>query len=189
MTDTPPLIGLCGYARSGKDAAASALTKHGYFRLSFADNLRSLAYATNPLISQPHSTNPTYLAPTVDAVGWEKAKENPSVRRILQDLGLAARQTFGEDCWVDALHRQREDGKRYVITDTRFPNEADYIRSRGGILVRIDRPGVGPVNGHPSETAIDHISPDVYLTNDGTLPDLYAKIEMLIPRPKGSHDL
>jgi hypothetical protein len=181
MTDAPPLIGLCGYARSGKDAAASALTKHGYSRLSFADNLRSLAYATNPLIHQQHASNPTYLAPLVDAVGWEKAKENPSVRRILQDLGLSCRLTFGEDCWVDALHRQREDGKRHVITDVRFPNEADYIRSRGGILVRIDRPGVGPVNSHPSETAIDHLPADVYLTNDGTLPDLYAKIEMLIP--------
>ena len=176
MTDAPPLIGLCGYARSGKDAAASALTKHGYFRLSFADNLRSLAYATNPLISQPHSTNPTYLAATVDAVGWEKAKENPSVRRILQDLGLAARQTFGEDCWVDALHRQREDGKRYVITDVRFENEAQFIRSVGGKILHITRPGAEAVRPHVSEAGVQFEEADFVISNDGTLDDLCVKL-------------
>lgn len=178
MTDNPPpLVGLCGYATSGKDAAAAGLAPLGYRRLSFADNLRSLAYATNPLIHQQHATNPTYLAPVVDSQGWEKAKENPAVRRILQSLGVSCRDTFGEDCWVDALHRQRKEGERYVISDVRFPNEADYIKARGGILIRISRPGTGPVNDHPSETALDGTTADFYIVNDGTLPELHSKVQ------------
>lgn len=177
MTDNGPLlIGLTGYATAGKDAAAVPLIQAGYQRLSFADNLRYLAYYTNPLVAQPHAANPTYLANVVDSQGWDKAKENPSVRRVLQNLGLAARDTFGPDCWVQALHAQRKDGQRYVITDVRFPNEAAYIQDRGGILINITRPGVGPINDHPSETALSGHPADYYITNDGTLLDLNKRV-------------
>ena len=177
MTDTAPLlIGLTGYATAGKDAAAIPLIQAGYQRLSFADNLRRLAYDMNPLVAQPHAANPTYLANVVDSQGWDKAKENPSVRRVLQNLGLAARDTFGPDCWVQALHEQRKYDQRYVITDVRFPNEADYIKTRGGILINITRPGVGPINDHPSETALSNYPADYYITNDGTLQDLHKRV-------------
>ena len=181
-----PLIGLSGYAQSGKDTLAAALARHGYKRLSFADNLRDLAAASRPTfrtpgpVATPYSY--AYLDSMVEVYGWEAAKQVPEIRQYLQDLGLGARKVFGDDIWVDALHRQRVPGNRYVITDVRFPNEAEYVRSRGGIMVRVNRPGTAPVNGHESETAIDDWPFDVYLTNDGSMQDLADAAQLLFSK-------
>jgi hypothetical protein len=57
-----PLVGLVGYARSGKDTFAAAL---GYRRLAFADPLKELALAVNPLAAGSHAD----AAPTTDQLG------------------------------------------------------------------------------------------------------------------------
>ena len=81
---------------------------------------------------------------------------------------------------MDALHRQRQPGTKYVITDVRFPNEAAYIRQRGGLLVRVTRPGTGPVNGHESESALDNEDFDVHILNDGSREDLASAVDLLL---------
>ena len=181
-----PLIGLSGYARSGKDETVAALARHGYKRLSFADNLRDLAAASRPAFRTPGPSATPFAHGALDNIvriyGWEAAKQVPAIRQYLQDLGLGARKVFGDDIWIDALHRQRIPGNRYVITDVRFPNEAEYVRSRGGIMVRVNRPGTTPVNGHESETAIDDWPFDVYLTNDGSMQDLADAAELLLSK-------
>lgn len=55
-------------------------------------------------------------------------------------------------------------------------DEVDAILVRNGILVRIKRPGVGPVNDHASETAIDDALCDAEVVNDGTPQELAAKV-------------
>ncbi len=42
-----------------------------------------------------------------------------------------------------------------VVSDMRYRNEAQAIRHRGGVLIRIERPGVGPINDHISEHDLD----------------------------------
>jgi hypothetical protein len=64
-----------------------------------------------------------------------------------------------------------------VITDVRFANEAAAIRSWGGEIIRIDRPGVGPVNGHVSEAM--PFEPDEVIENDGTIEDLQDHLRLL----------
>jgi dephospho-CoA kinase len=45
------IIGIAGYARSGKDAAAKILVEHyGYERRAFADILRSALLTLNPVV-------------------------------------------------------------------------------------------------------------------------------------------
>ena len=180
MTST--LIGLSGYARSGKDTVASMLATSGYRRLAYADALRDMALTSNPIVRHPTTATFTHLDVLVRDLGWERAKQSSDVRKYLQDLGLDCRSTSGEDCWVDALNRKREPGVKYVITDVRFPNEADDIRQRGGLLVRVTRPGTGPVNGHVSETALDDYDFDVHLLNDGNLDDLNDNAQLLLSK-------
>ena len=179
---TPTLIGLSGYARSGKDTVASMLATSGYRRLAYADTLRDMALASDPHVVDPVTGGYTYLRTLVQDRGWERAKASSDVRTYLQGLGLACRDTFGDDCWVDALNRKREMGRKHVITDVRFPNEAEDIRQRGGLLVRVSRPGTGPVNGHVSETALDDFDFDVHLLNDGNLDDLNANAQLLLSK-------
>ena len=122
-------IGLIGLAGSGKDTAAKALMKLGCRRLAFADELKSLAF---------------YF-------GWDGEKDEDG-RALLQELGMAARR-YNARFWIQYLNKQilreRLQGP-FVFTDVRFQNEADYVRSIGGIVVRIVRPGQIAEN-HESE--------------------------------------
>ncbi len=165
----PVIVGLSGYARSGKDTAAQVLVdRFGFKRVAFADTLRSMLYAINPVV--PDSIHGR-VAELVDAEGWDVAKEQyPEVRQLLQRLGTeAGRNILGEDVWVDAAMRNLHPAGRYVFTDVRFRNEALAVTSFqvNGELWRIERTGVGPANDHVSEVGLDDWEFDTIILNQG----------------------
>jgi hypothetical protein len=172
------LIGLSGYARTGKDTVADILVKeHGFTKIGFSDPLYEMALRLDPLIETSFWLSDDGHLPLSKVVaqhGWETAKdEYPEVRRILQALGTdAGREVLGENVWVDALLRRVEPEGRYVIRDMRFPNEFYAVENEGGATVRIERPGYGPTNGHISETALDDFLFGFTLCNDGTINKL-----------------
>jgi hypothetical protein len=174
VTPNYNIIGLTGYAQSGKDTFASILVeKYGYSRIAFADKIRDFLYGINPMVG----CSPTgYLQDLVNLVGWDKAKQEPQVRRLLQDLGISARDLISEDIWVTAALSSVSKDQRIVITDVRFENEAAMIKSMGGQLWRIKRSGVGPVNNHVSESEMDGYKVDQIFVNNGTLEELQALI-------------
>lgn len=166
---TPCIVGITGYAQAGKDTAAQVLVEQfGFQRIAFADALRDMLYALNPLATLQRPTtfadgaewwSGEIVRPVqdwVDERGWEWAKANTTCRQLLQRLGTeAGRQVLGSDIWVRTALEKINPGGRYVFTDVRFPNEADAIEEAGGQLWRIERRGTEPVNAHPSETALD----------------------------------
>lgn len=170
------IIGLCGYAGSGKDEAAKGLVACGWTRIAFADAVREVALAINPvLVGDPSNESAFRLADVVCDGQWLIAKAQPEVRRLLQAIGTeAGRKILGENVWVDAAMRKVAGDT--VFSDVRFPNEVAAIRERGGRIVRIERPGVGPVNGHVSETAIDCIEADYTIINDREPWDMQGEL-------------
>lgn len=176
---TGRLIGLTGYAQSGKDTVGQYLvTEHKYHRIGFADAVRDAVYTLNPMIKTDRWET---LQEYIDYVGWDRAKvDNSEARRLLQIMGTeVGRMLFGPDVWINIAERKAGSEPRVVITDVRFPNEADWIRSRGGIVVRVDRSGVGPVNGHASDQLA--FSPDMTIDNVGTIDELYAEVDRHLP--------
>lgn len=151
----------------------------GYKRLSFADNVREAVYRLNPAIERRIFSDYdddrfiyTPVQALVDKWGWEYVKvQFPEARRLLQVMGTeVGRDMFGEDAWIEMVGRQVKAlplGVPVVITDVRFQNEADYVRSLGGIVVRIARPGKGPVNDHASDKI--EFEADLGIYNNGTL--------------------
>lgn len=136
------LIGLCGYARAGKDTVGGVLVdSFGFRRFAFADPLKSMALALDPWINTKNGYL-LRLSRIVDENGWEDAKSEPEVRRFLQVLGTeAVREHLGQESWVRAteLSIANSGAVRVVITDVRFPNEAEWIAKRGGQIWRINR--------------------------------------------------
>lgn len=181
MARTPYLVGLTGYAGSGKDCAAAGLVAAGWTRQAFADPVRSMALAIDPLVVWPlFSPDPVRLSLLVAKRGWPVAKQAPEVRRLLQTIGTdGVRAHLGADAWVQAFDLARDRRSDTVAPDVRFPNEALHIRRMGGIVIRIDRPGVGPVNGHVSE-AVDGLEVDATVVNDGTVEQLQARVLALV---------
>lgn len=167
------IVGLMGYAQSGKDEVAKILVnKFEFERRAFADKIRDMLYDMNPMVGgEP-------IQMRVDADGWDKAKQHPEVRRLMQVLGVAARQHLSESVWISPALSNMSMTSRYVISDVRFSNEAYMIRALGGEIWRIDRPGIGPANKHVSEKQLESISADRTLLNAGSLEDLETLVKL-----------
>lgn len=180
------IIALSGYARAGKDEAAHVLVEeYGFVQVAFADKLREMLYALDPIVlgremkwygEEGYSSGVWSVQSVIDKYGWSGYKESPfgwEIRRLLQRLGTeAGRQTLWDTIWIDAAFANLDENAKVVVSDARFFNEFDAVRERGGEIWRIERPGVGPVSDHPSETEAPkykHFSATIH--NDGTLEE------------------
>jgi len=125
-----------------------------------------------------------------------------TIRELLQKLGTEAmRDGLHTNVWVNALFadyhptndcQQHADGLFYtdehgenevipkypnwIITDMRFPNEMDAVKERGGITIRVVRPGRTLTGTHPSEIALDGFIMHYEIINDGSIEDLVEKV-------------
>lgn len=172
------IIGLTGYAQSGKDTVAKILVEnYGYTRVAFADKIREFLYETNPMFDNV-AGEPLFVRERVDRDGWEEAKKSPHIRRLLQNSGVAARKVFGENFWVQQALREVHFEGNYVITDVRFTNEADAIKKYDNSQIwRIKRLGVDAINAHVSETQMDGYPVDQIFINNSTIEDLEVLVK------------
>ena len=182
LTPRVTVVGLAGYARSGKDTAADYLVEHyGYEKVSFSTPMKEAMYRLNPRITVNELQN-TALRVGIDVYGWEGLKDrSPDIRGLLQRFGTeVGREMFGEDFWVDYALNSIVDGTKVVIADVRYPNEANAIKALGGKVFRVERDGVGPANDHASENALEGYEFDGTLYNQGTIRGLYNDVETQI---------
>ena len=165
------IIGISGFARSGKDTVASLLPN--YSRRAFADKLREAIWRLDPILKGGIRTQEV-----VNLLGWEKAKEDfVELRRLLQVMGTeVGRQMIDEDLWVKLATDELEPEDRVVFSDVRFSNEAAMIKALGGQVWRVNRPGVEALNSHISENAMTSWNFDLVIENDGTIEDLRQKV-------------
>lgn len=135
------IVGFSGWSGCGKDTAGAVLVELGWTRRAFADPIKAVA----------------------TDIGW-RGNKDPEGRELLQRLGVACREHLDPDVWIRPV--LTDPPERLVITDVRFPNEAAAIKAAGGYVIRIERPGTLPVNGHLSETALDRWPFDLRVVND-----------------------
>jgi|LakMenEpi03Aug12_release.lakeMendotaPanAssembly.Ray.scaffolds.fasta_scaffold253032_3 hypothetical protein len=124
---------------------------------------------------------------------------NMTVRDFLQKIGTEGLRTgLHENTWVNALMADYkpsvvgftslgEDSysePNWIITDTRFPNEAQAIKNAGGIVIRVDRPGVTAINAHPSETSLDNWDFDHKIMNGSDLTALLFGVGGILRKEK-----
>lgn len=150
------VLGICGHAGAGKDMVADYLVnKHGFIRMALADPIKEIAH--------------DYFG-----VPWEvlRVSAKPEkVRTLLQQLGTEVGRAYDPDIWVTHLGREllNHPFEKIVITDVRFPNEAEAIVNKfGGDLILIQRPD-NPNKGtsmmqHASETSVEKIPFDLFRT-------------------------
>jgi hypothetical protein len=153
-------VGVMGLAGSGKDTVGDILAEslYAYNKISFAEKLKAVC----------------------QDLGWDGNKDDRG-RALLQTVGMALR-IYDPEAWVKILTKKIDPYKRYVFTDVRFKNEADYIRKNGGIVLKIVRPSLelSETHKHISEAGQSEITPDYEVVNDGTIEDLKVKIYVII---------
>lgn len=175
------IVGLTGYAGAGKDTAALALVEDGWERMAFADPMREMMLTLDPIACGNEDDGMLSLSDLVAILGWDRAKRDyPEVRRLLQVFGTeVVRNNFGRDAWVNIARERMVPGVDYVFTDCRFPNEVEMIHRAGGLVIRIDRPGVEAVNAHASDDIMG-LNADFWISNESTIEYLHHHLRELV---------
>lgn len=163
----PCRLALCGYMGSGKTTVAKILEeKYGFKRYSFASKLKEILK---------------------ELYGVDKA--HPRFREIAQSFSDA---TLGIDphVWVRLLVNKIDQEKpwRIVVDDLRYVREAQALKQRGFIIVRLKCSLTTlkkrDINGfcsttlnHPSETEHTKIVSDHVLDTDMPLEDFTVQLD------------
>lgn len=125
-------------------------------------------------------------------------------RDVLQKLGTdLLRNQLHENVWVNALFSKYKaigdypifEGDKYIkdeyvypnwiISDCRFPNEAQAIKERNGIIIRVQRNQdlekfESMKVKHISETALDTYKFDYIIDNNSTIDDLIINVKSIL---------
>jgi hypothetical protein len=106
-----------------------------------------------------------------------------SGREFLQRYGTEAhREIFGTNFWVDAFWEVNDfqDNDIVFVCDTRFENEAQSIKDRGGIIVEIVNDRINNEDSHASELGLPREYIDIIVDNSSTIDNLEASAETFV---------
>lgn len=118
-------IGLIGAKRSGKDTFADiACEDYGFVRLAFADEVKKTA---KHLFPEEFENNNKPVA-LLQWMGQTMRERNPQVWINLLDRKLQNFSIWEETC---------DESANLIVTDVRYPNEVEYLKSKGFIIVQI----------------------------------------------------
>jgi hypothetical protein len=139
------VIALSGFKGSGKDTAGDILVRnHGFVQYSFADPLKgalSSMFGWNPNLLLGKSGPSRQWREQTDEWWSQALGQEITPRTMMQRVGTEViRKKLHNDFWTLACKRFIENQSSHVvITDARFRNELDMIRSIGGYTVRVVR--------------------------------------------------
>lgn len=207
--NNPLIIGIAGNKHCGKSTAASVIQKHNMFNLAFGDVLKEMCIDTlaldpnavydnekkEALFEKPIVYNGFYVNEFIEALKQVTSlteeqeakvaellstKKFLSIRDVLQYVATnIVRKHIRDDFWIYIFNKQNGKKQRFVVSDVRFANEREYIRSRGGKLVLIKKPSIFR-DGHESETSLgDESEYDYVIENNGSKERLEDFIEYL----------
>lgn len=168
-------IGICGYATSGKDVMASVLVEYRWFtRINMSDPLLRDLRLLNPLVDPGEGDAPQRLDDLLRVHSFEELKRrSPDFRSLLQRYGTDVWRAVNPNTWVERVATEAARFDRVVTTGIRFLNEMAGI----DVLIHVERPGVGPVNGHVSDAGIGEVAALAHhhVLNDGSVEDLRVR--------------
>jgi len=129
------IIGICGKMGSGKDYIASEIVlpfitnvlNKWCLPLSFADQIKVNLLSKNSTVH-------------FDDLYIQKTEQS---RKMLQLEGTEyGRKIYGERIWLSYYDKwikvfESRGIHHFMTTDVRFANEIDYIKSKGGIVIKV----------------------------------------------------
>lgn len=139
------IIGLVGFANSGKDTVGKMLVQHyGFQKDSFAAPLKdsvSAIFGYDRSMLEGDGDIDRQWRETVEP-WWAEKMKNPAwtPRLAMQIFGTEImRNHFSDTIWIDSLEHRLEHTKRerIVITDARFRNEIGLIHKMGGYVIHV----------------------------------------------------
>jgi len=139
------LIGLCGFARAGKNSFADFILDNQELCNGPPIKTISFAYALRKELES------FVFSKLGISTFTEKKEEKEIIRPLLVTWGTEViRKQIDEDYWVKKIKKtvqiNRKNQITSIITDVRFENEIDWIKKEKGLSIFIEREDVGPIN-------------------------------------------
>lgn len=157
------IIAIAGLKGCGKSSFAKALAKHLEENcgrvITYAPWARPLKIACEAIFGKGswYGTDDE-KAKTLDYWSSILGEAFSCVRRILQTVGTDIFRKINPDFWLHVQKRFLMDQGAIdivIIDDTRFDNEAAWIRKHGGQILHVTRMGVErPKDEHASEKGV-----------------------------------
>lgn len=174
------IIGIYGYAGSGKDTVANhIIKKYGFKKDSFAAPLKdavSAIFGWDRELLEGTTAESRAFRETSDEFWSKKCGRLITPRIVLQEWGTqVARDNWHTNIWVDSfLARNKNNSENIIITDIRFPNEMDTLVEMGALIIKVERPFSSvEVPNHKSEEYIKTFKEhNIILVNDSTIENL-----------------
>ena len=130
----------------------------------------------------------------INGIMKNKITKKSTIRDVMQVLGTdLLRQGFNNNIHVATTLGSIKKDEKVIITDMRFPNELEAVKSKGGISIRVNRTlnhtNIKEVvnrltnvlsEEHESEKALDNAEFDYVIENDGTIEDLIQKVKEIL---------
>lgn len=169
------IIGLAGKKGSGKDTLGNyIINQYGFIRYAFGDPVKEICRI---LFNFNNEQLYGSLKEEIDPRFGFAPRE--TFQKIGTDFGRNYFQTlfpqFDNNLWIDIFRRQYQ-GQNVVITDIRFQNEVDTIRSLGGKVILINKFN-GYTDNHPSEQI--NVTYDYIINNNGSIQELWESFDKL----------
>lgn len=154
------IIGLHGRAGSGKDFIASNCLSD-YFKVALANHFKiDIVRKHIFTYEEVFETKPSHVRHRLQQIGTEEGRD-----------------VYGENVWCDALEawmhqiNLSNNISRFVVADLRFDNEAEWVKSLGGVVIKVQsdrgRSGMDETAlKHSSEKGIDESLIDNFVIND-----------------------
>lgn len=171
------VVAFCGAKGSGKDTAAGAIINEVRIQINFSDPLKN--------------TVKELFGFTDEEIHDPKLKEvivgrwpYQSPREVLQLFATEGIRTIWPDLWMQNWEKKVNESvnRNIVVTDLRFQNEFDLIRSMSSMIIRIDNPEQddNKYSGHESEQIYKTFKVDAVIVNDGSIDQLHKKVKELV---------
>lgn len=167
----------------GKSEVAKVLMYGGFRLVKFAHICKAMTKTF--LREAVPSLSPSKIERMVNGNLKDTLIEDLGVtpRHLMQTLGTEWRLAVRPDLWATLtaakVEKMLEAGHNVVIDDMRFKVELEEVRRLGGFPVRVIRPGIEPINSHPSEGELDNV-PMAHIENSGSLRILMGKTLLLL---------
>lgn len=207
------IVGILGLIGSGKDTVGEIFKENSFEKISFANKLKdtlSVMFGWPRHLLEGDTDESRIFRETEDKFWTKKLGRQITPRYMMQHFGTEiVRSNLHSQYWVYSLEKNIRADKNYVVTDVRFKNEIEWLKTQNSILLEVRR-GIIPhwysvalqanngnkkaydfmqSNVHPSEWDWIGTEVDFLIENNGSIEELTKKVKNCLCSVLGSNTM
>ena len=147
------IVGIVGFAGSGKDTLAKQFLGYGYEKYAFADTLKdilSVIFGWNREYLEGDSVESREWREKPDEwwenkLDWHNQYLSSVFPRFTPRVGMqligtdVIKKHFNDNIWILSLENKIKNKPNVIISDCRFPNEIKMIKDNNGLIIKVTR--------------------------------------------------